>query len=240
MKIENHFAAVSLVSPSELSFSQMEDMCAGIDAQLHEDAYPHWGRKTHILPFRNPKDAPQGFWPALIKDDINEPGAAGFHTDEHNQPKIYVQFAGEDTSFTLSHEATETVPDPFGNRLIPVNHPTLGHIRILCEIADPPEEVSYRKKGIKVSDFITPEWYDIARTEGTKYSFTGACKNPLELLPGGYFSFIRNGRWEQATRFNGDAPTSIRVLGMLDPTKMLREWIDELTRAYKSEASQAQ
>ncbi len=601
MKIENHFAAVSQVSPSELSFSGLQDMCEGIDLQLHEDAQPIWGRRTHILPFRNVKEIPKGMWPALIQDNIHEPGAAGFHTDVNNQPRIFVQFSGETTSITLSHECLtgdtlipllngttvpikelvgrehfgvysckddgslrpgnghsarvmrenaeivsveldngktirctadhllmlrdgsykeagklvegeslmplyrkvaimdsdkkrkgmydyehcwdnrlqkwilthrmvvpycssgyvrhhkdfsrfnndpeniqvmkwadhqkvhadhiskyrdrprkpmsderrkqsaingatqlrkyngspkqkadharyladpekvaatikkgretwaksgktkrssdsirnresakknitkynksdahrevarkvgkrameslfsnpewkaaklrqnsavcklrnhkkyhedkgvfnpncdvctgrltrvpamnhkvvrvyssgredvyditvdkyhnfateagvfvhnciETVPDPFGNRLISVVHPTLGPIQILCEIADPPEEVSYTRKGIKVSDFIRPEWYDAKATPGMTYSFTGECKTPLSLLPGGYYSFIQKGRWKQASWFTGTKPV-VRTLGKVDATKMLREWVDCETSIYKA------
>ncbi len=230
MKPENHIAVVS--QTKHLNFSQVQDICDAVDSQLHEDAYPIWGRKTHVHSFQDVRSVPQGYWLALIQDDIHEPGAAGFHTDEHNQPKIFVQYSGDSTSVTLSHECVETIPDPFGNRLIPVNHPELGPIRILCEIADPPEAVFYDKKGIKVSDFIKPEWYDSFKTDGMTYSFTGACKKPLELLQGGYFSFIRGGHWEQVTWF-GSQPV-VRVLGQLDQTKMLREWIDQETSTYKA------
>ncbi len=232
MKIENHIGLVSHVSPSELSFSGVQDWSAAIDKQFHQHAYPLWGRRTHILPFNDLRSVPHDYWPAIIMDDIKEPGAAGYHTDKNNQPQIFIQFSGDSTSVTISHEAIETVPDPFGNRLIPVNHPEFGAIRVLCEICDPPEAVDYKIDGIAVSDFIKPEWYDGFVTPNFEYSFTGACKRPMELLFGGYFSFIKNGEWRQATWFSGNVPV-VRVLGMPDSTKMLREWIDAETSTYK-------
>lgn len=229
-KIENHVAVVSLTK--KLSFSQVQDMCAAIEDQLALDVYPIWGRRTHIDAFKNQKSIPHGHWPALIQDDIHEPGAAGFHTDKNNQPIIYVQYDGDETAVTLSHEAVETPPDPFGNRLISVNHPQLGPIQILCEIADPPEAVTYERRGIKISDFIKPEWYDTEPKVGMTYSYTGACKTPLTLLPGGYYSFVQKKRWKQMTYF-GSKPI-VRTLGKVDETKMLREWVDHETAIYKS------
>ncbi len=231
MKIENHIGVVS--QSKQLTFSQVGDICAAVDEQLSLDVFPIWGRRTHVAAFKDVKSIPVGYWPALIMDDIKEPGAAGYHSDKNNQPTIFVQYDGEDTALTLSHECVETPPDPFGNRLISVVHPTLGAIRVLCEICDPPEEVSYLKKGIKVSDFITPEWYDAKATPGVRYSFTGSVKEPLTLLPGGYFSFMQKGKWKQATWFYGPKP-AIRTLGKVDETKMLREWVDNSTAIFKA------
>lgn len=230
MKIENHIAVVS--QTNRMTFADVGDICAAIEDQLALDVFPIWGRRTHIAAFKDAKSIPHGHWPALIQDNIHEPGAAGFHTDKNNQPVIFVQYAGEDTALTLSHEAVETPPDPFGNRLISVVHPELGAIQILCEICDPPEAVSYERRGVKVSDFIKPEWYDTAAKVGMTYSFNGACKTPLSLVKGGYFSFIQKGRWRQATWFGGSKP-SVRNLGRLDETKMLREWVDGQTAIYR-------
>lgn len=229
--IENRIAVVS--QTKQLAFSQAQDMCAAVDEQLSLDAYPIWGRRTHVLAVKDAKSIPQGYWPAYIQDDIHEPGAAGYHSDRNNQPIIFVQYDGDNTSLTLSHECVETIPDPFGNRLINVSHPTLGAIQILCEICDPPEEVSYLKKGIKCSDFILPEWYDSTPGAMSTYSFTGACKTPLTLLPGGYFSFIQKGKWKQATLFSGAKPV-IRTLGKPDATLMLREWVDKEAALFKA------
>lgn len=234
--LANHFAAVS--QTPHLTYSDMQDICAGIDAQLQEDAYPAWGRRTHIEAFNDVRSIPLGYWPALIRDDIQEPGAAGYHTDKNGQPLIFVQHDKnnpDNTSAILSHEAVETIPDPFGSRLITVNHHEYGAIQILCEICDPPEDesFSYRKNGIKVSDFIFPQWYGKDPGEEERYSFTGSCKHPLQLLPGGYFSFVQNGIWKQALWLSGDVP-EVRILGMPDPTKMLREWIDGDTSKYKA------
>lgn len=233
-RLANHIAVVS--QTRHMTFSDVQDICAAIDAQLAEDVYPIWGRRTHIEAFNDARAVPHGYWLAHIMDNIHEPGAAGFHTDKNNQPLIFVQYDGDATSLTLSHEAVETPPDPFGNRLLAVDHPEMGKIQILCEICDPPEAVSYMKKGIAVSDFIRPEWYDSFQTEGMTYSFTGRLGTPLTLLPGGYYSFIQDGVWKQATWFNGNAP-DIRTLGMVDPTKMLREWVDGLTAKYKQETA---
>jgi hypothetical protein len=49
-----------------------------------------------------------------------------------------------------------------------------------------------------VSDFCTPRFFDPVAAPAIRYSFTGALARPLQVLPGGYISWINAGRAWQA------------------------------------------
>src|SRR5262249_1031572 len=63
------------------------------------------------------EDIPLDYWPIVILDDIEEPGAAGYHTDQNGQPFALVQ-ADSNWVLTVSHECLEMLADPFGNRTL--------------------------------------------------------------------------------------------------------------------------
>ena len=93
---------------------------------------------------------------------------------------------------TLSHEVLEMITDPFGNRLIAAAHPLDRdqRVRYLLEVCDPCQTVWYPVNGVPVADFFTPRYFDPVRVDRSRYSFTGALEYPLEIMEGGYLSWI--------------------------------------------------
>ena len=49
---------------------------------------------------------------------------------------------------------------------------------------------TYYTVNVPVSDFYTPRYFDPVGIESVRYSFTGAIGEPLQILPGGYLSWI--------------------------------------------------
>jgi hypothetical protein len=137
-------------------------------------------------------------------------------------------------SLTASHEMLEMLGDPFGRRVIAGRSPKRGQGRVefLVEMCDPCEadEFAYTVNDILVSDFITPYFYDPARTLGVRYSFTGAIEHPREILRGGYISWHEpvSDHWWQQTWFG--ARKQYRDLGVFDAAgTSLRAWVDSQT-----------
>jgi hypothetical protein len=54
---------------------------------------------------------PVDYWPVLVLDNIDQPGAAGFHQDEQGRPLALVQ-ADANWSLTASRETLEMLADP--------------------------------------------------------------------------------------------------------------------------------
>lgn len=233
-----HFALFS--RSSSVSFADCNRIAASVQAQITEDWQPIWGRTGTIVAYAQESDVPVHLWKVVIEDDLGQPGALGYHTDELNQPVAYVASQGGDINAvcqTVSHETLETLGDAFGNRLIPAlsPHDNQTPVRILCEVCDPSEELNYEKLGLTVSDFYYPEWFDAAKTEGQKYTFLDALAAPRSLRQGGYITWVdAQGKFWQLTQFGTPEP---EVEGPFDwqltDGKSIREMVDEVTTPKK-------
>jgi hypothetical protein len=139
-----------------------------------------------------------------------------------------------DWTLTASHETLEMLGDPFGRRMIAGQSPVAGQGRVqfLVEVADPCEaaKFAYSVNGVVVSDFYTPHFFDAAESSGARYSFTGAIKEPRQVLKGGYLSWYAPGprEWWQRTWFSGAAPKDHKIPINVDNSNP-RNVIDRLT-----------
>jgi len=232
-------AHVALVSETtSVHFKQLAQVAAALQKQVTRDFGPLWEVNATVSAFDSLESVPVDYWPVIIKDDINEPGAAGFHTDDQGQPLSLVQFDSS-WAITASHETLEMLADPFGNRTIagdpppqiPKDGPKLERVVYLVEVCDPCERVTYKVNGQKASDFITPHYYDPNAGEHVRYSFRGTIKAPHTVLDGGYVSFGNpaDNNWYQIVVENGQV--QFRDLGVLQATgKSLREMVDKRVR----------
>jgi hypothetical protein len=234
----NHVALVS-DTPS-ITFADVSNVSAAIQKQVTRDFGPLWNVSATVDAFPKLEAVPVDYWPVILRDDINQPGAAGFHTDNNGQPFSLVQ-ADAGWGLTASHETLEMLADPFGNRTIAGAPPPqasgkakkLARVLYLVEVCDPPEDESfaYQSNGVLVSDFITPQFYDPATSASVRYSFGGNVKGPHQVLKNGYISFgdpLTN-NWYQVLVQGGKAIT--KSLGILNTSgKSLRETVDYESR----------
>src|SRR5207253_6686517 len=179
------------------------------------------------------EDVPIGYWPIIVRKDIQTPNAGGVHLDKQGQPYALVQYS-ESWSLTVSHECVEMLVDPFGNRLIAGQSPmeNQGRVEYLVEACDPCEHANfaYTVNGVLVSDFLTPHFFDPVASAGVQYSFTGAIKNPRDVLSGGYLSWHDpvTDHWWQVNFFG--ATKEFNDLGIMQQkTGSIREAIDMMT-----------
>jgi hypothetical protein len=228
-------AQVALVAENipEISAAKLNRVAAALQKQALRDFTPAWGMKSTVDAFARLEDIPLGYWPIVVLKDINEPGAAGFHTDQNGQPFALVQYSNS-WSLTASHECLEMFGDPFGNRLIAGQSPKpdQGRVEFLVEVCDPSEsaDFAYTVNSVLVSDFYTPRYFDPVAAPGVPYSFTGSITKPREVLRGGYLSWrepITNHWWQ--LRYFGDQP-EFADLGIIDQKAgSIREFIDSMT-----------
>lgn len=225
-----------------ISLGDLTHACAAVQQQLTRDVAPAWhvSATVHAFPAGQ---VPLGYWKVTVRDDIGEPGAAGFHDDAHRQPYALVE-ASDDWTVTLSHEIVEMVVDPFGSRQWVALSPEGNgeRVRVLVEACDPPEARSYEIDGVAVSDFAYPALYRNHRAARRRLAHLDP---ELMLLPGsglalaegGYVSWEHaDGSWSQATWFSGSQP-SVRRLGRLDTrggALSPRSVIDRLTREFRA------
>jgi hypothetical protein len=138
----------------------------------------------------------------------------------------------------------EMIVDPHGNRLqsapqIVLNASTqsLGSSieSYLVEVCDPTENLGYTINGIAVSDFITPNFY-LTDTDGLQYCFTGNLKRPMEILFGGYISWLdpTTNDMMQITWLDPSQPPALSNLGSNSTLASLKEHVDNLTQTVKA------
>src|SRR5271156_4305824 len=98
---------VALVSDTQaVSFSDIANVSAALQKQVTRDFGPVWDVNATVDAFENLEAVPVDYWPVIVKDDIDQPGAAGYHTDNNGQPFSLVQ-ADATWALTVSHECLE-------------------------------------------------------------------------------------------------------------------------------------
>jgi hypothetical protein len=194
---------VGLVDTTKTIDTQtMAAAAAALNIQVTRDLPQFWPVNASVSYLTDPHHIPQGVWPIQLVKSL-PPGEGGFHMTKHNQPyaKVIITPGSNEWVVDASHETIEMLVDPNGNRLqtslaIEIVGGKIvdgtGSFEYLVEACDPCEadDFTYDINGLRVSDFITPHFYDPTATPGTRYSFTGAITRPREILEGGYISWV--------------------------------------------------
>jgi hypothetical protein len=226
---------IALVSKTKkIKVSELQQVAAALQKQATRDLGPIWGIQATVDAFTQLKDVPTGYWPIIIREKIDDPTAAGYHSDRYRQPFALVKHE-EGWALTCSHEMCEMLVDPFGNRMVASGSvkPGQGRVSYLVEVCDPSEDDSfaYSVNGIMLSDFYTPNYFDPVVSSSVRYSFTGCITKPKQVLKGGYLSWLdpASGKWWQATFFG----TKLRVDDISEKMERLegsmRSRIDRIT-----------
>lgn len=184
-----------------INLSSLAAAAAAINVQVTRDLPQFWPLQATVSVLPRATHVPAGVWPVQVVAQL-PPGEGGFHFTKHNQPyaKVVATPGSNEWTVDASHEIIEMLVDPNGNRLQAATAlqisgnavvPAPGQFEYLVEACDPCEAdaYTYQIDGVRVSDFITPHYYDAHPLPGARYSFTGAIQSPMQLLPGGYISY---------------------------------------------------
>jgi hypothetical protein len=187
---------VALVDETDgdISADELAHVAGALNEQVQADFAPAWKVAATIGAY---PEAPPYTWVVHIQHGLDA-DAGGYHWTAHNQPYARVDVDAGPWTVTASHEVLEMLADPWGNRLHEARAlegwtPPSGssRARYLVEVCDPCERITYTVGGVAVSDFILPAFYrSSSQGPSARYSYTGAIDEPLEVLPGGYISFV--------------------------------------------------
>jgi len=228
----------------EVDAQTMTAVAAALNIQVTRDLPQFWSVNATVACLPDHRKVPQGVWPIQLVKTL-PPGEGGFHMTRNKQPYAKVIFTpgSEEWSVDASHELIEMLVDPFGSRLqtstsIQIVDGAIvdgdGKFEYLVEACDPCEAdpYTYTIDGISVSDFITPHFYDLAATPGSRYSFTGAIQKPRQILPGGYISWVdpTTQEMQQILWVDPSQPPTLRTLGPATSAS-LRLYVEENTHA---------
>jgi hypothetical protein len=213
LPLTDNVALVSLTT--EVSSKEVMRVAAAVQKQVTRDFTPLWGLRATVDAFADLDDVPSDYHPVVLFGELEEligglervVGAGsqdelvaqfergrlgGIHLNAFTRQPFALVLASDAWPATVSHEILEMVADPYGNRLIAATHPTDADIRVkyLLEVCDPCLGIWYPVNGVQVSDFFTPRYFDPVHNPAAFYSFTGAIRYPLQILEGGYLTWI--------------------------------------------------
>jgi hypothetical protein len=155
------------------------------------------------------------------------PGVIGIHKGANNQPYALVQY-GDRWSTRVSHEVLELLVDPSLDRLVAGGSlkPGQGRVEYLVEVCDPCQDDHYEVNGVAVTDFCTPAYFAPVANSGVAYNFKGTIKQPRQIRPGGYLSWVvpETGEWWMGFVHNGTM--NFLKAGRPDGALSLRQFID--------------
>jgi hypothetical protein len=211
--LTDHLAIVSLTS--EVSNKDLLRASAAVQKQVARDFTPYWGLRATVHAFEDLESVPSDYshvgvfgdpeelvgrlefaigeeYAAQLIDDFEGDRLSGLHLNTFTRQPFALVEASDTWSVTLSHEVLEMISDPFGNRLVAAMHPLDSEQRVnyLLEVCDPCQGTWYPVNGVRVSDFYTPRYFDPVNVDRSRYSFTGEIESPLQVLEGGYLSWI--------------------------------------------------
>jgi hypothetical protein len=213
VSLPRHIAVVSLTK--DISTPSLLLATAAVQKQVTRDFSPLWGIHATVDAFADLRTVPNDYFHVVVFGDpgeladnlqglVDDPTAArllerfdreqisGIHMNAPTRQPFALVSAKDAWTVVLSHEVLEMIADPSGNNLIagPLKTDPTQRVRYLIEICDPCQLYWYPVNGIPVSDFYTPRYFDPVRIDGIRYSFTGSIREPRDILPGGYLTYI--------------------------------------------------
>jgi hypothetical protein len=188
---------IALVNQSTVvSDVDVAKCAAALQKQVTNDFCPAWGIDAKVIQVSREMEL-LGHWQLIILDDSDQAGALGYHDITADGLPLGKVFARTDRdnglswTVTASHELLEMLADPFVDAVVPVSTGRFTGVMFALEVCDPCEADSqgYLIDAVQVSDFVTPAWF--RRGAKPPYDKRGLIQRPLQVLRGGYASYMR-------------------------------------------------
>ena len=197
---------ISIVNRSKIVTSSIlkRVVIPAMQKQITRDFEPAWGWGANLK-----FNAKRYNMKVVIRDHARG-GDLGYHI-EGGKPVGYI-FAKDDIeatgefkeyTSTLSHELLEMIADPNVNLYAAGKFRVKGKSRMgfyALEVCDPVQENYYKVDGVRVQDFVLPEWFEQFHKKGAmKMDHMGVIDAPFTLAEGGYTEVFSKGRWHSLT-----------------------------------------
>ncbi len=176
----------------------LDALIAAMQEYIDKFIVPVWATPAKLV---KTTDFRKGCWAIVFLDDADQEGALAYHDltpDGLPQSKVFVRTTinnGDLVSVSASHELVEMLVDPAINLMS--TGPDARAV-YAYESADPVEALSFKVKGIPMSDFVYPSYFEDFRKPGSvKFDQMGKVKRPFQILSGGYQIIFKDGKWNQ-------------------------------------------
>ena len=176
----------------------LDRLIAAMQTYITQYVVPVWGTPARLARTSGFK---KGAWAFVFLDNADQANALAYHDltpDGLPLSKVFVRttLANNDlVSVSTSHELVEMLVDPAINLMSTGPDPKAVYA---YESADPVEALTFNVKGIPMSDFVYPSYFESFRKPNSvKFDQMGKVKRPFQILAGGYQIVFKNGKWSQ-------------------------------------------
>jgi len=173
-------------------------LIAAMQAYVDQFVAPIWATPAKLI---KSTDFVKGAWAMVFLDDADQPGALAYHDltpDGLPQSKVFVKTTlnnGDLVSVSASHELVEMLVDPAINMMTTGPDPKIIYA---YESADPVEALSFKVKGIEMSDFVYPAYFeDFHKPGSVRFDQMNKVSKPFQILAGGYQIIFKKEKWTQ-------------------------------------------
>jgi hypothetical protein len=177
---------------------KLEDLVSAMQIYIDEHVAPVWGTPAKLV---ESTDFVKGAWAIVFLDNADQPGALAYHDmtpDGLPESKVFVKTTLDNhdlVSVSASHELVEMLVDPATNMM--TTGPDAKTI-YAYESADPVESLSFDVKGLSMSDFVYPSYFEtFHKTGSVQFDHMNKVKKPFQILSGGYQIVFKSGKWSQ-------------------------------------------
>jgi hypothetical protein len=177
---------------------KLDTLIAAMQEYINKFIVPVWATPAKL---RKTTDYLPGCWAMVFLDDADEDGALAYHDltpDGFPQSKVFVKTTldnGDLVSVSASHVLVEMLVDPA------INLMTTGpdtRAMYAYESADPVEALTFDVKGVPMSDFVYPSYFEVFRKpRSVKFDQMGAVAKPFQVLRDGYQIIFKNNKWTE-------------------------------------------
>src|SRR5262245_52850928 len=175
-----------------------DKLIVALQAYVDRHVAPVWGTPAKLI---KTKSFVKKAWAIVFLDEADTEGALAYHEltpDGFPLSKVFVRTSlehGLPVSIAASHELVEMLVDPAINLMS--TGPEEGTF-YAYESADTVEALSFKVKGIPMSDFVYPSYFEVFRKpRSTQFDHMKRVKHPFEILDGGYQIVFKDGQWTQ-------------------------------------------
>lgn len=176
----------------------LDKLIAAMQEYVDKHVAPVWGTPAKLV---KTKGFVKDQWAMVFMDDADQPGALAYHDlTPSGLPlsKVFVKTTlkdGELVSVSASHELVEMLVDPAINMMTTGPDPKIIYA---YESADPVEALSFKVKGIPMSNFVYPSYFEVFhKTNSVQFDHMKAISKPFQILKDGYQIVFKNGKWSQ-------------------------------------------
>ncbi len=165
----------------------LDALVAAMQAYVDDHVAPIWATPATLF---KSNDFVSGAWAMVFLDDADAPGALAYHDltpDGLPIAKVFVKTTlenGDLVSVSASHELVEMLVDPAINMMTTGPDPKAVYA---YESADPVEALSFKVRGVPMSDFVTPAYFeDFHKPGSVRFDYLNKVKKPFQILKDGY------------------------------------------------------